>query len=109
MEGQIYRHADAFTATVRPTSHWHRHCPVPAAMENVLLEVARQKLRAGDLPCGHHKTWGGRGAGYPCALCGEVITPQGIEYEVEHRNPPRMQRFHARCFWVWEHARAEEC
>jgi hypothetical protein len=53
-------------------------------MEDILLEVARQKLRAGDLPCDHDKTWGGSGTGYPCSLCGEAITPQGIEYEVEH-------------------------
>ncbi len=78
-------------------------------MEDIWLEVARQKLRAGDLPCDHDKTWGGSGTGYPCSLCGEAITPQGIEYEVEHGNPPRLQQFHAHCFWVWEHACAEEC
>jgi hypothetical protein len=71
---------------------------------------AREMLRAGRLP--HTKavrTWGGRGSGAPCELCGMVISSSEPEFEVqlELTSSAPSLRFHRACHAVWETARAE--
>ena len=31
------------------------------------------------------RMWGGAGSGAPCAICGERIAPEQLEYELEYR------------------------
>jgi hypothetical protein len=57
-------------------------------------------------------TWGGKGADVPCAICGERIRPDHLEYEVQfgHRGAkPGVDVFHLhlRCFAAWEMERTK--
>ena len=49
-----------------------------------LRHMARAKIRNGELPCSEHpKTWGGRGRGAPCSVCGTAVEAEQLEFEVE--------------------------
>lgn len=72
--------------------------------------MARAKIRNGELPCSEHpKTWGGRGRGSPCSLCGTAVEPEQLEFEVEVVESgcvaPTILRFHVPCHTAW----LEEC
>ena len=68
---------------------------------------AARVLAAGSLPKGAPlRTWGGRGAGAPCAACDLTIQPQHIEFEVEFDTSPVL-RFHLGCFNLWNDARRD--
>jgi hypothetical protein len=70
---------------------------------------ARAAIAAGVLPNrAPARTWGGKGVGGQCTICGEAITTQDIEFELEfaHEEPARGKyRVHMRCFAAWEFER----
>ena len=71
---------------------------------------AREMLRAGGLPRTKAvRTWGGRGSGAPCELCGTAISSSEPEFEVQLEATPSAPslRFHRTCHAVWETVRAE--
>ena len=49
------------------------------------------------------KTWAGHGSGATCSVCGNAVTREEIEYEVEL--PPgalaKSLRFHFACYQRW--------
>jgi hypothetical protein len=50
------------------------------------------------------RSWGGRGSGLPCALCGNAIAESGPEIELEFdgtASSPSL-RFHLQCHSLWE-------
>jgi hypothetical protein len=50
-----------------------------------LRDKIREAIKTGKLPGQHPvRTWGGRGSGEPCAICGELIRPNESELEVEY-------------------------
>lgn len=55
------------------------------------------------------RIWGGPGSGGACALCGEPVTAEQTELELEfsqhNGNAGQDHRLHARCFALWEHER----
>ena len=81
--------------------------------EQQIRALARKVLQAGMLP--RHdpdRTWGGRGVGLPCLVCGERILPDQVEYELQFAHDgatPRLDRFHLhlRCFAAWEMERTK--
>jgi hypothetical protein len=49
------------------------------------------------------RAWGGPGTGGPCAACGEPVTPDEVEYELEYARDDGeggtdIHRVHLRCF-----------
>jgi len=53
------------------------------------------------------RMWGGSGSGAQCAICGERISADQLEYELEYRcvdNPNGRPSFHVhiRCCAAWE-------
>ena len=53
------------------------------------------------------RMWGGSGSGAPCAICGERIGADQLEYELEYRcvdDPNGRPSFHVhiRCCSAWE-------
>jgi hypothetical protein len=82
-----------------------------ARREEELRARARELISDGRLPCSKHlRTWGGRGSNQPCALCGELITPDEVEYEIESLGPDsvRVFRFHFPCHDAWQHECSEQ-
>jgi hypothetical protein len=73
-----------------------------------LRAKAREALESGKLPTRKpDRTLGGLGRGGACALCGELLTPTGMEIEIEfggNRTTPRLDTYllHPRCFAAWE-------
>jgi hypothetical protein len=77
--------------------------------EPLLREQARNAIRKGHMPLRHpDRTWGGPGAGEPCAVCERPITKDQLELEIQFARAggatPRMDKFHLhiRCFAAWE-------
>jgi hypothetical protein len=50
---------------------------------------------------GARRTWAGQGTNQPCSVCGRLIRPQEIEYEVELASG-KILHFHFACQQVWE-------
>ena len=50
--------------------------------------------------------WGSRGTGVRCTLCGRVIGPDEVEYEVELNTASALGtlRFHLACHAIWHSA-----
>ena len=50
------------------------------------------------------RTWAGHGTGALCSLCGQPISAEDIEYEVElaPEADSRGLQFHVECYRVWE-------
>jgi len=82
--------------------------------ETVLRAKAREVIRTGKLPSRPpDNTWGGTGAGAPCPVCGEIVTKDQLEIEVEFShdgNNPGLDKFHihVRCFAAWELERRQD-
>jgi hypothetical protein len=80
------------------------------ADEATRRQKAREAIAAGVLPnCAPARTWGGKGVGGRCTICGDAITTQDIEFELEfgHEEPAHGKyRVHMRCFAAWELERA---
>jgi hypothetical protein len=53
-----------------------------------LREKIREAIQEGRLPEQRPThTWGGRGSGAPCAVCGQPISPDEFEFELEYARP----------------------
>ena len=57
-------------------------------------------------------TWGGKAADVPCAICGERIRPDHLEYELQFgpegaKARVDMFHLHLRCFAAWEMERTK--
>jgi hypothetical protein len=80
------------------------------ADETARRHKAREAIAAGVLPNrAPARTWGGKGVGAQCTICGEAITTQEIEFELEFGVDPPVRehyRLHMRCFAAWEFERA---
>jgi hypothetical protein len=75
--------------------------------EKALFTRAREYIAIGRLPSGVPKSLNaGRGTGEPCSLCGRVIEPEQVEYEVTEWGG-MMFRFHLRCHAIWQLAVAD--
>ena len=76
-----------------------------------LRERVLEAIRAGKLPDGSPKrTWGGPGCGSCCAICGERLKPDGIEFELEFATGDdgrRQENYHVHldCFSAWNSER----
>ena len=76
--------------------------------EQHIRALARKILQAGGIP--RHDpdgTWGGKEVDVPCAICGERIRPDQVEYEVQFAHDgvtPGVDLFHLhlRCLAAWE-------
>ncbi len=81
--------------------------------EKEIRALAREVLKAGKLPvCDPDRTWGGHGADMPCAVCGQRIARDQVEYELQFSRDganPALDRFHLhlRCFSAWEMERTK--
>ena len=81
--------------------------------EPILREQARQAIRSGKMPSRTpDRTYGGPGSRVTCAICGELITPDQSEIEIEFRRravPPNLDRYflHVRCMAAWEFERTK--
>jgi hypothetical protein len=56
------------------------------------------------------RTWAGRGCGTVCALCGDPVEADELEYELEYvtgdqDKPSTAYHVHISCFWTWESER----
>ncbi|HET8551897.1 MAG TPA: hypothetical protein VFM97_05420 [Gammaproteobacteria bacterium] len=78
------------------------------ALRKQLRKQARDLIRRGRLPVtGPKSTWGGRGSGTRCALCGSKIGFAEVEIEAEFasaRGASRLDKlyFHGYCFAEFE-------
>jgi hypothetical protein len=76
--------------------------------ESALRQRVRAAFNAGTLPKrSPTRTWGGPGTDAPCAICGRVVTPEEVEFEMEFEQGPgdlgpRNHCVHQRCFVAWE-------
>jgi hypothetical protein len=81
--------------------------------EQQIRALARKVIQAGMLPRRDpDRTWGGKGVGLPCLVCGERIPRDQVEYELQFAHDgatPRRERFHLhlRCFAAWEMERTK--
>ena len=81
--------------------------------EAELRKLAREVLRKGTLPRREpDRTWGGHGVGAPCAVCGEPVRHDQIEYEIQFAHDganPGLDKYHLhlRCFAAWEMERTK--
>jgi hypothetical protein len=81
--------------------------------EATLRAKAREVIRAERLPNRRpDRTWGGQGIGVPCTICGEPVTRNQLEFEIQFTidggTEPGLERFHihVRCFAAWEFERS---
>jgi hypothetical protein len=78
-----------------------------------LREQAREAIRSGTLPTRTpDRTYGGPGSRMRCSVCGELITPDQAEIEIEFRRhdaEPGLDRhfLHPRCLAAWEFERTK--
>ena len=81
--------------------------------ELVLREKAREAIRSRKLPRRKpDRTSGGPGSGKLCSLCGQRVTLEQIEMEIEfnrHAVQPGLDRYylHVGCLAAWEFQRAK--
>jgi hypothetical protein len=71
-----------------------------------LRKLIRGRVRIGQLPPAFDgKTYGGRGRDTACDCCGEIISADEIEYQVEFIPPRGESRrafvSHVKCHWIW--------
>jgi hypothetical protein len=77
-----------------------------------LCQKIRKAIAARVLPDRRpERMWGGSGSGADCVLCGEPVTAQQTELELEFAagerdKGPTSYPVHVRCFSVWEMERA---
>jgi hypothetical protein len=76
--------------------------------ESDLRATAREVIRTGKLPNRRpDRTWGGPGVGASCTICGEPVTTEQLEFEIQFAvdgDEPGLDKFHVhvRCFAAWE-------
>ena len=76
----------------------------PRREHEALRALIRLWLAQGLLPT-PGDTWAGPGTGELCVVCGEIITPSHIEYEIGHR-AGRLYA-HQPCFALWAEEAAQ--
>ena len=81
-------------------------------MDDALLRArVREALQSGALPRDDPlHTWGGRGTGRECDVCGRAIPASETELELEFvvsGSASRVHRMHPRCFIAWQQVRQE--
>ena len=84
------------------------------ADESVLRARAREAMKSGNLP--KHppeRMWGGPGSGVSCALCGKIVGPEEVEFELQFSSGGGTglitYHVHARCYAAWELERRDAC
>ena len=81
--------------------------------ERRVRDMVRKALQLGIIPARDpDRMWGGNGVGAPCTICGEPVTPDQVEYEVEFAHEgaiPGLDKYHVhlRCFAAWEFERTK--
>jgi hypothetical protein len=81
--------------------------------ELLLREKAREAIQSAAVPTRKpDRTFGGPGSNEACAVCGETVTKDQMEFEIEfnrHGPTPGLDRFylHPRCFAAWEFERTK--
>ena len=80
--------------------------------ELLLREKAREAVRSGTLPTRQpDRTFGGPGSRMACAVCGEPVTRDQMEFEIEFDRDatPGFDRYylHPRCYAAWEFERTK--
>ena len=81
--------------------------------ELLLREKAREAIGSGALPTSKpDRMFGGPGSNVACAVCGEPVTNDQMEFEIEfnrHGTTPSLDRYylHPRCFAAWEFERTK--
>ena len=81
--------------------------------EQHIRALARKILQAGVMPRRDPDgTWGGKGIDVPCAMCGERIMPDQVEYELQftHDGATRdvdLFHLHLRCLAASEMERTK--
>jgi hypothetical protein len=71
--------------------------------EAELRRRAREEIRKGRLPESLPSSmWGGKGVGLSCAVCGDPIRPDQVEYEITDPRCGEVLRFHMECHTVWQ-------
>jgi hypothetical protein len=78
--------------------------------EHFLREKARAVVQQGKLPArSPDRVWGGPGVGASCTICGEPVTKDEKEFEIqfEQDGGGGLDKFHVhiRCFAAWEFER----
>ena len=82
--------------------------------EKVLRAKSQEVIGTGKLPSRRpDRTWGGPGVGAPCTVCGEAVTKDQLEFEVQFARDgdnPGLDKFHVhvRCFAAWEFEREQD-
>jgi hypothetical protein len=79
-------------------------------VETHLPRLALERVQRHLLPATTRvPLWAGPGSGGACSLCGELLSPIEIEYEVEDgsRENRRTFRLHIPCHAAWEEALRE--
>jgi len=82
--------------------------------ETILRAKAQEAIRTGKLPNRRpDRTWGGPGAGASCVVCGEAVTKDQLEFEVQFASDgdnPGLDKchIHVRCFAAWELERRQD-
>jgi hypothetical protein len=67
-----------------------------------LRRRAREEIRTGRLPQSPPSPmWGGKGTGLTCAVCGDSIGLDQVEYETNDPRGGESLRFHMQCHTVW--------
>lgn len=74
---------------------------------SIVLTRAPEAMHTGKLPDRRpDRMWGGSGSGASCALCGNPVRNDEVEFELEYRpnGSPGAANYHvhARCFAAWE-------
>jgi hypothetical protein len=79
--------------------------------EPILREKAREAIRSGKLPMrAPDRTFGGPGVNQACAVCGEAIPRDDMEFEIEFSCDgvtagADVWHLHPMCFIAWEFER----
>jgi hypothetical protein len=75
----------------------------PCLQERELRRRAREEIKSGRLPGSLAASiWGGRGTGLSCAVCGDDIRSDQVEYEISDPCGGEPFRFHLTCHTVWQ-------
>jgi hypothetical protein len=81
--------------------------------DDLLRQMAREALRSGLLPArAPDRTFGGSGSGAACTICGELVRPNQVGFEVEYQRHginPGLDRYelHPKCLRAWERERID--
>jgi hypothetical protein len=81
--------------------------------EKILRAKAKEVIRTGKLPNQRpDRTWGGPGVGAPCAVCGEPVKRDQLEFEIRFEHDGDIHgldkfHIHIQCFAAWELERTQ--